>query len=508
MPVTPTYPGVYIEELPSGVHTITGVATSIAAFIGWAPKGSVKYASLVLSWSDFQREFGGLDARSLLGYSVNQFFGNGGQQAYIIRLVSADAQVATVTLGTGTNTITVSAQSAGKWANDYQVAIKNQTGGTNRFRLQLLYAPSGATPAVVESFENLSMTTPDAQGRYVVDVLNDSSNFISATVPSGATTPPTDASAQLGSGTTGADGTVLTPSTSTTTAGNFETALQAGGGTGGVNLLASVDLFNLVCVPGEIHTATLKSLDQFCKDNQAFLIADSDPGITDYTKLSSGPGFVGNNSAFYFPWLQAPDPLANNVSRLYPPCGFVAGVYATTDATRGVWKAPAGTETSLAGITGVAVPLSDKQNGVLNPVAVNCIRNFSAYGTVVWGARTTGGNDEAGSQWKYIPIRRLALFLETSLYRGTQWVVFEPNDAPLWSQIRLNVGAFMQTLFRQGAFQGSTPQQAYFVKCDSETTTPTDQDNGIVNILVGFAPLKPAEFVIIQIQQIAGQTAL
>jgi uncharacterized protein len=140
-------------------------------------------------------------------------------------------------------------------------------------------------------------------------------------------------------------------------------------------------------------------------------------------------------------------------------------------------------------------------------VAVNCIRSFSAYGTVVWGARTTGGNDEAGSQWKYVPIRRLALFLETSLYRGTQWVVFEPNDAPLWGQIRLNVGSFMQTLFTQGAFQGSTPQQAYFVKCDSETTTPTDQDNGIVNILVGFAPLKPAEFVIIQIQQIAGQTS-
>ncbi len=508
MPVTPTYPGVYIEELPSGVHTITGVATSIASFVGWAPKGPTDRATLVLSWSDFQRQFGGLDSRSLLGYSVNQFFGNGGQQAYIIRLVFTDAKVANATIGTGVNTITVSALDAGAWANDYQVAIKNQLGGTNRFRLQILYAPTGATPAVVESFENLSVLANDPLGRYVGDVLANSSNFVSATVGAGATTPPADGTAQLGSTTAGADGTVLSPSTSTTVSGNFETALQASGGTGGVNLLGSVDLFNLLCVPGEIHTVTLKSLDQFCLNNRAFLIADSDPGITNFATLSSGPGFVGDNSGFYFPWLQAPDPLAGNVNRLYPPCGFIAGVYAATDANRGVWKAPAGTETSLVGVSAVAVPLNDKQNGVLNPVAVNCIRTFSAYGTVVWGARTTGGNDEAGSQWKYIPIRRLALFLETSLYRGTQWVVFEPNDAPLWSQIRLNVGAFMQTLFRQGAFQGSTPQQAYFVKCDSETTTATDQDNGIVNILVGFAPLKPAEFVIIQIQQIAGQTAV
>jgi phage tail sheath protein FI len=182
-------------------------------------------------------------------------------------------------------------------------------------------------------------------------------------------------------------------------------------------------------------------------------------------------------------------------------------MYATTDANRGVWKAPAGTETSLAGATGVTVPLNDTQNGVLNPVGLNCIRNFKVYGTVIWGARTAQGDDEIGSQWKYVPIRRLALFLEESLYRALQWVVFEPNDAPLWAQIRLNIGAFLQTLFRQGAFQGSTPQQAYFVKCDSETTTPTDQDNGVVNIVVGFAPLKPAEFVIIQIQQMAGQAS-
>jgi phage tail sheath protein FI len=184
----------------------------------------------------------------------------------------------------------------------------------------------------------------------------------------------------------------------------------------------------------------------------------------------------------------------------------VAGLYATTDADRGVWKAPAGIAASLTGVLGLQYTLSNDDNGELNPLGINCLREFKTYGDVIWGARTLAGSDLAGSEWKYIPIRRLALFLESSLYNGTQWVVFEPNDEPLWGQIRLNVGSFMQQLFLQGAFQGSTPQQAYFVKCDSENNPQASIDQGIVNILVGFAPLYPAEFVVIQIQQIAGQS--
>jgi phage tail sheath protein FI len=182
-------------------------------------------------------------------------------------------------------------------------------------------------------------------------------------------------------------------------------------------------------------------------------------------------------------------------------------VYAKTDASRGVWKAPAGTDASLSGVASAAEVLTDDQNGILNPQAVNCIRTFPVYGTIVWGARTLRGNDQIGSEWKYVPVRRMALFIEESLYRALKWVVFEPNDEPLWSEIRLNVGAFMQSLFRQGAFQGKTPQEAYFVKCDKETTTQNDINLGIVNISVGFAPLKPAEFVVIRIQQMAGQIA-
>lgn len=214
------------------------------------------------------------------------------------------------------------------------------------------------------------------------------------------------------------------------------------------------------------------------------------------------------NAAFYYPWILAPDSAQEGRMRPFPPCGAVAGIYARTDATRGVWKAPAGTDASLSGVGGVTKLMTDDENGVLNPLAVNCVRNFAVYGTVVWGARTLRGNDEIGSEWKYIPVRRTALYIEESLFRGLKWVVFEPNDEPLWSQIRLNVGSFMHDLFRQGAFQGASPKDAYFVKCDKETTTQSDINRGIVNIVVGFAPLKPAEFVIIKLQQMAGQLAV
>jgi phage tail sheath protein FI len=255
-------------------------------------------------------------------------------------------------------------------------------------------------------------------------------------------------------------------------------------------------------------------LQEYCAKKRAFYIVDSWELSTTSNLIQSGPvgsttgsltGQYSNNSAFYFPWVQAPDPLFGNRPTLFPPCGFVAGIYAATDASRKVWKAPAGINASLTGVLGLQTNLTDLENGQLNIQAINCLRQFKVYGDVVWGARTLQGSDQAGSEWKYIPIRRLALYIESSLYDGTQWVVFEPNDVPLWSQIRLNVGAFMQGLFLDGAFQGTTPQQAYFVKCDAENNPQSSIDLGIVNILVGFAPLYPAEFVVIQIQQMAGQ---
>jgi phage tail sheath protein FI len=494
MPVTTTYPGVYIEEIPSGVRTITGVSTSIAAFAGWAAKGPTDRAQRILSWPDFDRYFGGMDVRSLLGYSVYHFFANGGTQAYIVRLVAGDAVSASASLD---SVLDVTAKNEGEWANSYSISIKASTFDPSRFQLVVV----NGNGTKVETFENLSMDAGDK--RYVETVINNESVLINAEDVAGDTTLPADTPTPV-SLTNGVDGSVLAPNESA-----FETALLPVSADSGIYFLDRIDLFNLLCVPGEADPATLSSLEGFCRERRAFLIADSDKDDS-FTDLENGPdgsltGDDGINAALYFPWIKAPNPLKENHPEAFPPSGFVAGLYARTDTNRGVWKAPAGTEASLRGVTGVQETLTNDENGVLNPLAVNCIRNFPIYGTIIWGGRTLRGNDEIGSEWKYIPVRRTALFIEETLYRALKWVVFEPNDEPLWAQIRLNVGAFMHGLFRQSAFQGTTPREAYFVKCDKETTTQNDINKGIVNIIVGFAPLKPAEFVIIKIQQIAGQ---
>ncbi len=296
----------------------------------------------------------------------------------------------------------------------------------------------------------------------------------------------------------------------------------------GIYALDKVDAFNLMCIPDATRAipGTPTALDTtvdpnaifsaaiaYCDSRRAFLLIDCPPPVNtisaaiDWKTNGLTVQDPNGNGATFFPRLRLPDPKNNYNLRTYAPCGVVAGLYARTDTSRGVWKAPAGIEATLSGVQSLVYKMTDAENGVLNPLGLNCFRTFPVYGSVLWGARTIVGADADASQWKYVPVRRVALFLESSLYQGTQWVVFEPNDEPLWSAIRLNIGSFMQNLFIQGFFQGQTPDQAYFVKCDSETTTQTDIDNGVVNIVVGFAPLYPAEFVVIQIQQISGQTA-
>jgi hypothetical protein len=248
----------------------------------------------------------------------------------------------------------------------------------------------------------------------------------------------------------------------------------------------------------------------YCTKRRAFMIVDVPDSVTTFAKAqtwlgtSEASALRSRNSGLFFPRLREEDPLKDNIVDSFPAAGALAGVFARTEAQRGVWKAPAGTAATIVGAIGLSYTLTDNENGTLNQLGLNCLRTFPIVGTVNWGARTGKGADQLADEYKYIPVRRLALFLEESLYRGTQWVVFEPNDEPLWSQIRLNMGAFMHTLYAQGAFKGRTPRDAYFVKCDAETTTQNDIDLGRVNIVVGFAPLKPAEFVIIRIQQIAG----
>jgi hypothetical protein len=273
-----------------------------------------------------------------------------------------------------------------------------------------------------------------------------------------------------------------------------------------------IDLWNLLVLPPDSDPAAVP-LEQLwgdasavCAAERAFLIMDPPLAWRDTQTAASGvnalrPGLTKDYSAVYFPRLKL---VENGREFVIGPAGAVAGVYARTDSTRGVWKAPAGSDADIRGVSGIDINMSDLQNGQINPVAVNAVRLFPE-GVISWGARTMDGADAFASEYKYVPIRRLALFIEESLYRGLKWVVFEPNDEPLWAQIRLNVGSFMHDLFRKGAFQGVQPNDAYFVKCDRETTTPSDQDLGIVNIWVGFAPLKPAEFVVLYLQQIAQQ---
>ncbi|TGA95165.1 phage tail sheath C-terminal domain-containing protein [Streptomyces sp. MZ04] len=297
----------------------------------------------------------------------------------------------------------------------------------------------------------------------------------------------------------------------------------------GLHQLLKTDIFNILCLPdadwldeqaeGGVRALLVAAL-QLCVARRAILLVDPP---AKWTGGASGSGSsaiaVGTvlenikdvelgesakNAAVYYPRVLAPDPLSGAL-RHFPPSGVMAGVLARTDVQRGVWKAPAGTDASLSGVSELEVPLTDLEIGRLNPVGVNCLRRLPAAGPVAWGARTLRGADRLADEWKYLPVRRLALFIEESLFRGTHWVVFEPNDEPLWASIRLNIGAFMNSLFRAGAFQGQTPQDAYLVKCDKDTNPQNDIDRGIVNIQVGFAPLKPAEFVIVHIQQLAGQ---
>ncbi|MDY6979898.1 MAG: phage tail sheath subtilisin-like domain-containing protein, partial [Pseudomonadota bacterium] len=286
----------------------------------------------------------------------------------------------------------------------------------------------------------------------------------------------------------------------------------------GLHALDPIDLFNLLILPGdrEVSDSVMASVwgpaSVYCQNNRAFLIIDP-PGdwtdsndrpavIQDTSKINNlRSTLVKDHSAVFYPRLSFSE---RGVNRLIGPAGAIAGLMARTDSSRGVWKAPAGIEAGVRSINGLALSLTDDENGVLNKKGVNCIRVFPN-GFVNWGSRTMDGDDDFGSEWKYIPIRRLALMIEESLYRGTKWVVFEPNDEDLWAKVRLNVGAYMMSLFRQGAFQGSDPKAAFYVKCDKEITTQDDINKGIVNIQVGFAPLKPAEFVVITIQQMAGE---
>jgi len=539
MPVALSYPGVYIEEIPSGVRTITGVATSITAFIGRAKRGPVDDPTTINNFGDYERNFGGLSLLSTMSYAARDFYLNGGSQAIIIRLFNGPPAsppriyAATITLPTNAGSVSPSlvlvSANVGAWGANLSALVDHDTKDKSDKKLfnLTIFEIDKVTNTILntEKFLNVSVNPADARylpkvleqssvlvrvqkgstGQYMVSDIQPSETLTTVTSPPSGPPGPNPVKAVGGD-----DGDPLTEPQF------IGPGLE--GAKEGLFALEKADLFNLLCIPPfsfteDVKASLLSEAAKYCRDRRAMLIVDPPSSWTrkDTAKKElsdigiSGP--ISNYAALFFPRLKQPNPLRDNQVEEFAPCGAVAGIFARTDTQRGVWKAPAGQDAALVGVPQLTVPLTDDENGELNPLGINCLRAFPVIGRVVWGARTLDGADRLASEWKYIPVRRTALFIEESLYRGTQWVVFEPNDEPLWAQIRLNVGAFMQNLFRQGAFQGKTPREAYLVKCDNETTTQNDINLGIVNILVGFAPLKPAEFVIIKIQQLAGQIA-
>lgn len=659
--VTPTYPGVYVEEVSSGVRPISVASTSTTAFIGQAEKGTLTGAERIFNFTEFQNKYGGFLSSSYLAHAVYQYFNNGGSIAYIVRVAGDNTATASLVLADRATapqeTLTVSAASPGVWGNEIEIMITDGTvNPDSEFNLYVYDGP-GSEASLLESFENLSLVetasnyaeTATSTSKYIRVEVNTANPTLATNEARGSSIGGAAPSVPLaapetvmrinvdGDGyqeidlTDGVGGdpgqaadlttaahiataiqyvvsnlTAQRASTDADAFNNFTTAVETidgddvlvlrsgtSGAASSVNVARAADSsqnvtgylnlgmldggsealgaavtrpvsfavsgvryalgdhspvapagpvisieagsdgdpivneqpyidalsrlddkedVSLICVPGIASPSLFGEVVNYCENrplSDCFYIGDMPQ---DYDEVDEAQGFVAaispKNSygAVYVPWVYMNDPTGASAQPIVvPPSGHLAGLYAKTDARRGVWKAPAGTAAAIAGSTGLVATLTDVQQGLLNPdpYHVNVIREFAASGRVVWGARTITSDAE----WNYIPVRRMAILLRVSIYRGIQWAVFEPNDEPLWAALRLNITSFMMTLYRRGAFQGSTPSQAFFVKCDSETTPQDDIDSGIVNIQVGFAPLKPAEFVIVQISQKAGQSS-
>ncbi|MGE6738431.1 phage tail sheath family protein, partial [Streptomyces sp. NPDC059900] len=481
-----------------------GGSMSITAFVGRARRGPVDSPTTVNNFGEFSRRFGDLWDEAPMGYAVAQFFDNGGSEALIVRVHNPSAPNAedlaeAIVPAAGGTPLRLAAAAPGNWGRQLRAVVPPPPAAAAAFHLTLQEVSATNPKQVVTEERFLNLTLVQGDPRFVTDVLAAQSRLVR--VKQSPLDRPMVTQAPIAF-TGGADGKPITA--------DQVSAPGLRDGRQGLYALEESDLFNLLCIPPftpgtDPGLATWDAAARYCQDRRAILLVDPPEAWVDPAAVPAAVSTLvtrSPNAALYFPRIRAADSLRENRLASFVPCGAVAGVIARTDAVRGVWKAPAGQDATLNGVPELTVRLTDEQHGKLNPEGVNCLRTFPVPGRVVWGARTTMGADQLASQWAYLPVRRLALYIEESLYRGTQWVVFEPNDEPLWSQIRLNVGAFMSGLFRRGAFQGTTPAQAYFVRCGRTVNPQEDIDRGIVNIIVGFAPVKPAEFVVISIQQI------
>jgi phage tail sheath protein FI len=524
MPTPFTSPGVYVQEVPSGIRAISGVPTSVAAFVGRALRGPVEECTVVTGYGEYERTFGGLWKESTLGFAVRDFFANGGGTAVIVRLYAPDGSPPRA-VGSHSGLALTSADEGAFGASirfrvDHDTRPPDAAAGESETSLFTLTVFDGTT-GVVETHRDVAAGPVD-HPRFVTTVLETESTLVRV---SGAV-PPERPAAHAAPG-AGQDIWALASLSTPLVGGSDGAALDEGTFVGkgraaqhtGLYALDHTDIVNLLVIPpydlaGGVGDAVHRAAARYATARRAMYLIDGAVGWTTAADAVAGAGSAFTidqdataNVALSFPRLRQPDPLDDDRLGDFATAGAVAGVIARTDARRGVWKAPAGLEATVRGVSALEIALTDDDLGQLTRAGVNALRPVPRAGVVIWGARTLQGADRLASEWKYVPVRRTALFIEESILHGTRWAVFEPNDEPLWAQLRFTVGAFLHDLFRQGAFQGTKPSHAYFVRCDSSTMTQADIDAGIVRIEIGFAPLKPAEFVVIRIRQVAARTA-
>ncbi|MCB9526454.1 MAG: phage tail sheath family protein [Myxococcales bacterium] len=505
------YPGVYVQEVSPGAVPIQGQPTAITAFLGRTDRGPMQQATSVRSFDDFARIFGEVQRSHPVSCAVRDFFRAGGAHAVVVRL--GWGTQAALRLG---DALTLRAHDEGTWGNrltvtvDYagladlspeQVPAGCVAGDLFNLRVRLLDGAGGVTL----SEDHLRVTLKPGTERSLDRVLG-GSTLLSPDHEASASERPADGTQATGAG--GGECPRLTPADYLThVAGHGFQALDA------------VDVVNLICVPtdtvvGFVGQDVCVRAAEYAQKRGALALID--PPSTWDGALAAGRldaidpselGLVGElarHVAVYVPRIRVSDGGEGGEPRPSLVSGMMAGIFSRIDAERGVWTAPAGLSATLPTGVELTCRLTDEQSAALNRLGINPLCSFPGTGPVVWGARTLAGADGLDDDYRYVPVRRLADHIEQSVRSGIGWATFEPNAEPLWDELCHQIGGFLSDLFRQGAFQGSTASAAFFVRCDVSTTTQADIDVGVVNMIVGFAPLKPGEFVLLHLQQIAG----
>ena len=477
-------PGVYVEEIEIGAKPIEGVSTSTAGFLGETERGPTT-PQLITSWLQFQRVYGSyLAGAKYLPYAAEGFFANGGQRCYVARIVDQAAVAASLKLTSGVDdALTITAVGEGEWGNTIEVKV--ETGTFGGFKLTATYGDTE------EVFDDISVD--DTSTDYYAKKVNGISNLVTISQEAGDTGDIPDGPAALTALAGGDDGGTIDAADYT------RTDTDTPGSRRGLTAFREIDEISIVYVP---NANSLTGLAGFIMEHcetlkDRFAIIDAQSGQSTISAIDPRSTRPSKYAAFYYPWIKVYDPLTK-LNKLVPPGGHMAGIYARSDTERGVHKAPA--NEVVRGATLLEFTITKGEQDILNPRGVNCIRAFPGRGIRIWGARTLSSD----ALWKYINVRRLFIFLEESIEEGTQWVVFEPNDEKLWARVRQTITQFLTRVWKDGALMGTTPEEAFFVKCDRTTMTQDDIDNGRLIVLIGVAPVKPAEFVIFRIAQWAG----